>query len=75
MRQQVRTKMTEIRMRISVEKRNELAEMFESLGLSIQEATNIFYARALRVGGIPFEMRRTIPAHASADQPSDWSDN
>ena len=67
MRQQVRTKMTE--------KRDELAEMFESLGLSIQEATNIFYSRALRVGGIPFEMRRTVRTSASPGQPSDWSDN
>lgn len=50
-------KTANINMRIAPQQKAELEYLFGSLGMSIAQATNMFYARALLVGGLPFDVR------------------
>ena len=44
-------------LRIEPELKAQAAELFKSLGLDLSTATGIFYRRALRCRGLPFEVR------------------
>ena len=44
-------------MRIEPQKKSTLELLYNTLGLSLSEAVNIFFEKSLNVGGIPFDMR------------------
>ena len=44
-------------MRMTPQKKQEMEEFFEDLGLTIATAVNIFFENSLLVGGLPFEVR------------------
>lgn len=44
-------------MHIASHTKADLEEIFGNLGMSITEAVNIFFAKALMVGGLPFDVR------------------
>ena len=48
---------TNFNMRINRQKKQELENMFSSLGMTLPEAVNIFFESSLLVGGIPFDVR------------------
>ena len=47
--------------RIEPELKKRASELFNSLGLDLSTATDIFYRQALRYNGIPFEIKRDEP--------------
>lgn len=48
---------TNFNMRINKQKKNDLEYLYNSLGMSLPEAVNIFFEKSLLVGGIPFDVR------------------
>ena len=44
-------------MRIEAQKKSSLDLLYNSLGLSLAEAVNLFFEKSLTVGGIPFDLR------------------
>ena len=44
-------------MRIEAQKKSSLELLYNSLGLSLAEAVNVFFEKSLTVGGIPFDLR------------------
>lgn len=48
---------TNFNMRINKQKKKELEYLYNSLGMSLPEAVNIFFEKSLLVGGIPFDVR------------------
>jgi len=53
---------TNINIRIEVAKKREAEELFNSLGMSLTTAFNIFINQSLRVRGIPFNITE-LPAN------------
>lgn len=49
--------MSKFSVRISPEKKASLEFLYNSLGLTLAEAVNIFFEKSLTVGGIPFDVR------------------
>ncbi len=47
-----------VNVRVSKELKKESQELFDSLGLNMSTAINIFLKKSLEVGGIPFELNR-----------------
>ena len=45
-----------INIRIDKEKKKEVEDIFESMGLNISTAVNMFFSQCIRVNGIPFEI-------------------
>lgn len=43
--------------RISPKIKKEATELYESLGISLSDAINLFLYQSLREGGIPFEIK------------------
>ena len=50
-----------INVRVNTELKKDSQQLFDSLGLNITTAINIFLRKSLEVGGIPFEVRHNIP--------------
>ena len=50
-----------INVRVNTELKKDSQQLFDSLGLNITTAINIFLRKSLEVGGIPFEVRHKIP--------------
>lgn len=48
---------TNFNMRINGEKKKKLEDLYETLGMTLPEAVNIFFNNSLLVGGLPFEVR------------------
>lgn len=48
---------TNFNMRINKQKKNDLEYLYNSLGMTLPEAVNIFFEKSLLVGGIPFDVR------------------
>ena len=53
----VLTKDANFNMRINKQKKNDLEELYGSLGMTLPEAVNIFFEKSLMEGGIPFDVR------------------
>ncbi len=51
-------KSTTFTFRLSPEVKKQSAELFESLGITLSDAINLFLHQALHDGGIPFEVKR-----------------
>lgn len=52
-----RTRDTTFSLRINRQKKSELELLFSQLGMTLPEAVNIFFEKALLVGGFPFDVR------------------
>ena len=44
--------------RVNPEVKDAAIELFESMGITLSDAINLFLYQALREGGIPFEIKR-----------------
>ena len=52
-------KSTTFTFRLNPEVKDQSAELFESMGITLSDAINLFLHQSLREGGIPFEIKRT----------------
>ena len=50
-----------VNVRVNSELKKDSQQLFDSLGLNISTAINIFLRKSLEVGGIPFDVRHNIP--------------
>lgn len=50
-------KSTTFTLRLNPEIKQEATELFESLGITLSDAINLFLHQAIREGGLPFEVR------------------
>lgn len=57
LKKQKAIKTSNFSMRIAPQTKSELEYLFKSLGMTVAEAVNIFFAKALLVGGMPFDVR------------------
>lgn len=48
-------------LRMEPELKAQAQELFKALGLDLSTATGLFFRQALRVGGLPFEVKAEIP--------------
>ena len=53
--------MSNITIRIDDEIKKQAGELFSDLGLTMNQAINLFLRTAIRQQGIPFELKRTVP--------------
>lgn len=44
-------------MRMEAQKKTDAENLFETLGMTLPQAVNIFIAQSLMVGGLPFDVR------------------
>ena len=51
-------KSTTYTFRVNPEIKQEASDLFESLGITLSDAINLFLHQAIREGGIPFELKR-----------------
>ena len=51
-------KSTTFTFRLNPEVKQEASELFESLGITLSDAINLFLHQSLREGGLPFEVKR-----------------
>lgn len=51
-------KSTTFTFRLNPEIKQESIELFESLGITLSDAINLFLHQALREGGLPFEIKQ-----------------
>ena len=51
-------KSTTYTFRVNPEIKQEASDLFESLGIKLSDAINLFLHQAIREGGIPFELKR-----------------
>ncbi len=52
------SKSTTFTFRLNPEVKKESAELFESLGITLSDAINLFLHQALIEGGLPFEIKQ-----------------
>ena len=50
-------KMATITLRVTPQTKADLEYLVESLGMTITEAVNIFFAQMLQIGGLPFDVK------------------
>ena len=55
------TKVANIYVRVKPEIKERAEQVFDSFGMTISEAVNVFLHKAIMVGGIPFELRPPVP--------------
>jgi len=55
------TKAANIYVRVKPEIKEQAEQVFDSFGITVSEAVNIFLHKAIMVGGIPFDVRPSIP--------------
>ena len=60
------TKSTRLQIRITPEKKVRGEELFESMGLTMSSAVNLFIEHSLNIGGLPFSLD-AVTSHASRD--------
>ena len=51
-------KTTTFTFRLSPEVKEEAGELFDSLGITLSDAINLFLVQSIQTGGIPFEIKR-----------------
>ena len=51
-------KSTTFTFRLNPEVKQDASDLFESLGITLSDAINLFLHQSLREGGIPFEIKR-----------------
>ena len=51
-------KSANLNIRIDPDIKREAESLYNDLGITVSDAVNIFLRQSLRVGGLPFEMRR-----------------
>ena len=51
-------KSTTFTFRLNPEVKQEASDLFESLGITLSDAINLFLHQAIREGAIPFELKR-----------------
>ena len=51
-------KSTTFTFRLNPEVKQEASDLFESLGITLSDAINLFLHQAVREGAIPFELKR-----------------
>jgi len=54
-------KAANIYVRVKPEIKEQAEQVFDSFGMTVSEAVNIFLHKAIMVGGIPFEVRPSTP--------------
>lgn len=47
--------------RIDQEVKSEAEQLFSNFGITVTDAVNIFLRKAIMVGGLPFDVRMSIP--------------
>lgn len=52
---------TNLSIRIDVDTKREVEELFSNLGMSLSTAFNIFSRQSLRVRGVPFNVTEEVP--------------
>jgi DNA-damage-inducible protein J len=55
------TKAANIYVRVKPEIKEQAEQVFDNFGMTVSEAVNIFLHKAIMVGGIPFDVRPSIP--------------
>ena len=50
-------KTANINLRVAPQTKSDLEYLFRSFGMTIAQATNMFYAKALMIGGLPFDVK------------------
>lgn len=53
--------MTNVNVRTDAEIKSKCESLFESLGINMSTAVNMFFRQSLRVNGLPFEVKADIP--------------
>ena len=51
-------KSTTFTFRLNPEVKQEASDLFESLGITLSDAINLFLHQSLREGGLPFDVKR-----------------
>lgn len=51
------TKTANLNMRIEPNKKEEAEKLFETLGMTLPQAVNMFISQSLLVGGLPFDVK------------------
>ena len=51
-------KSTTFTFRLNPEIKEEASELYESLGITLSDAINLFLVQSIREGGLPFEVKR-----------------
>jgi DNA-damage-inducible protein J len=54
-------KAANIYVRVKPEIKSKAEQVFDGFGMTVSEAVNIFLHKAIMVGGIPFDVRPSIP--------------
>jgi DNA-damage-inducible protein J len=54
-------KAANIYVRVKPEVKEQSEQIFDNFGMTLSEAINIFLHKAIMVGGIPFEVRPSVP--------------
>jgi DNA-damage-inducible protein J len=57
----MRATTTNLSIRINVETKKEAEEMFDSMGMSLTTAINVFIKQSLRTRSIPFQITMDVP--------------
>ena len=57
---------TNMNIRTDVEVKAAAEQLFDELGLNMTTAVNMFLRQAIRIGGIPFEVRVNTPNEVTA---------
>lgn len=55
------SKAANIYVRVKPEVKEQAEQVFDNFGMTVSEAVNIFLHKAIMVGGIPFEVRPSVP--------------
>jgi len=58
---------TNISIRTSVEVKEAAEKLFDDLGLNLSSAVNVFLRQAIRVGGLPFDVKVSSPSEITAE--------
>ena len=53
--------------RVNSELKHEATELFESLGINLSDALNLFLVQSVKEGGLPFEIKRA-KTHSEINQ-------
>ena len=84
------TRTAEVKTRTTAQIKADAAAVYARWGISLSDAINIFLAKSIEVGGLPFDMRPEIPtfdgleryayrptldANGVARLPEDWDDD
>ena len=54
-------KVANIYVRVKPEIKKQAEQVFDSFGMTVSEAINVFLHKAIMVGGIPFDIRPSVP--------------